>query len=765
MRSILSTGNSSTGRSFAPRATLALRGLARAVGVVSAAAALFVGAGVSGCGGGGSGGAKSMVLIEFLFVDRSLRASFPTGVQALPRNAQIVFQFSELVDPTSINQQTIAIRFGAQFQSVPLGSFSVDGSKVIFDPTVTQQGTPNPFGFNPVTQYVVDLPAVPDSNDVVENLDNDPLLTSFLSSFTTSSQYLRELIPPTIDSIEFIPGQDPFTKQVKGDSIIAFHFSEAMDPATFILGAGTGPVLTDTIDIRYRNLSPNPNGNNPTANAIGGVEGISIPGTFTSDPSAKNYFFKPLFSFGSGLTNFDFAVSVFQGLTDLSGNSLVNPRSFGPYICDGTGIPVGLTLTEGFDTSIDKDTTTGKTTADWGITVPSELDGAPITTKRGIISGWRETVKTQKGQYNGVPDPLNGVKINTYVTGINPPTVEGRRNMYAFLDSEVGQNGTITDIAWGPDSNATFAAKYPNIILRLGYQKTNTISLATSFNGNYQGSPLVVYTGEYSVAQKLNVGNVEVPNPAQSPVGNFGCAQPIPAGGDLQCLFDFTGYYSYPALTSNFDWDEGDPLVESDSVLLLDVSVQEGDTWQQIRNWYGVTAPNSGFLINGYPTRRLMSTYEMDDPNPPSSFVLGILNPEPSISDTALTLTKRVSLAQIRFYTPTIGAAGGPYPGGVDLSGQNTFGTKTDYFPAVLTPSIQKGGASVLIEYLACTAIQTNAGRALPNLALPSTPWTTNINDCDRYPYIRWRLTMTANLLSLTVPKLQSVVLPAQLLP
>ena len=54
----------------------------------------------------------------------------------------------------------------------------------------------------------------------------------------------------------------------------------------------------------------------------------------------------------------------------------------------------------------------------------------------------------------------------------------------------------------------------------------------------------------------------------------------------------------------------------SDAVLLLDVSVKEGDTWQQIRNWYGVTAPNSGFLISGYPKRRLLSTYEGDDPQP-----------------------------------------------------------------------------------------------------------------------------------------------------
>ena len=174
-----------------------LRRLATSAAVASLATALFAGVGLTSCGGGGGGGAaKAMVLVEFLFVDRSLRPSFPTGVKALPRNALVVFQFSELVDPTSINIQTIAIRYGPQFQSVPQGSFSVDGSRVIFDPTVTQQGTPNPFGLDPVTQYAVELPSFEISNDVVENLDNDPLLTTFLANFTTSDGYLRELVPP-----------------------------------------------------------------------------------------------------------------------------------------------------------------------------------------------------------------------------------------------------------------------------------------------------------------------------------------------------------------------------------------------------------------------------------------------------------------------------------------------------------------------------------------------------------------------------------------
>ncbi len=157
--------------------------------------------------------------------------------------------------------------------------------------------------------------------------------------------------------------------------------------------------------------------------------------------------------------------------------------------------------------------------------------------------------------------------------------------------------------------------------------------------------------------------------------------------------------------------------------------------------------------------------YEGNDTNPPENFFGGVLNPEPSISDTALTLTQRVSMAQTRFYTPLPGDPGGPYPGGVDQSVQTTFGSKSDYYPAVIIPDVQSGGAVYLIEYQACKAIQTNSSRQIINAAFPSTAWTTNINDCDTYPYLRWRITLTANLISNTVPKITSVTIPIRQLP
>ena len=167
--------------------------LTRPGGLALAVVVLGLAGLTTSCGGGSGYAAKDMVLVEFLFVDRALVPTAPTGTENLPRNAQILMVFSELVDPGSVNDQTIQIRYGPTGQSVPKGSFSIDGNTVRFDPTVTAQGQPNPFGFEPVTQYLVDIPNFEEQPAVVSNLDADPNLVTFFTTFVTSDGFLREL--------------------------------------------------------------------------------------------------------------------------------------------------------------------------------------------------------------------------------------------------------------------------------------------------------------------------------------------------------------------------------------------------------------------------------------------------------------------------------------------------------------------------------------------------------------------------------------------
>ncbi|MFV1958223.1 MAG: Ig-like domain-containing protein, partial [Planctomycetota bacterium] len=224
--------------------------LNRALGLLLAVAVAGLASATTSCGGGGGVAAKDMVLLEFLFVDRSLNPLAPTGTQNLPRNAQILLVFSELVDPGSVNPQTIQVRFGPSGQSVPQGSYSVDGNTVRFDPTVTAQGQPNPFGFLPVTQYLVDIPNFEEQPNVVRNLDDDPNLETFFTTFVTSDGYIRELVPPEVVRVYSIPDRfevNPLTGQWPGNGLMAFEFTEALDPASFILGGVAGVEVRTSI--------------------------------------------------------------------------------------------------------------------------------------------------------------------------------------------------------------------------------------------------------------------------------------------------------------------------------------------------------------------------------------------------------------------------------------------------------------------------------------------------------------------------------------
>lgn len=726
-----------------------LRRLISRAGGFAAGLAALTGACLStSCGGGGTQSARQMALVEFLYVDRGLTPTAATGTTSLPRNAQLLLKFSEEIDPLSVTNQTIQIRSGAGL--VPQGSFSVNGSQVRFDPTVTALGQPNPFGLDPKVQYTVYIPSYLDQLSdhqigVVQNRDADPNTTTFRTAFTTSAGYLRELVPPQVLDVFFEPSPELLTGNIPGNGRMGVIFSEPMDPGSFILGPQGLPLAANTtIDVRYDPLI--------AINVTNSVAGTSIPGYFNNDASAKIFYFNPTFSFGD--KKLVFYVQCLQGLKDLSGNQLVNPRFFGNFTCDGKGIATGKLLTEAFLNSTDLGT---PTTADWGQLAPGTLQGQPVTSRQAMKFGYMEAgnnPNSGRGQYAAIPDPLTGAALNTYVANINPPTSAGRRVMLAFHDYEIGNEGTITACFWGPDSNATFAALYQNIYLRMGYQATNSIGLATSFSGNYSGTPQVLYNGNYTITQVANIGNT-TGQPAFGHVGGYtvGALGPCgipPIANWNRPLFDYTGFYAWPALTTNFDWDPGDTSKDDDAILLWDMSVPEGDTWQQFRAWFGATYPCSGLLLGGFPQRRLYSVYEDDTANPSANFAAGILNPEPSVYDTAFTVTTKVSVATSLFYTDP------PHP--AQAGGGNTFGNKTDYRPVQLTPSIQTGGATVEIFFQGAQGVAND--RRTINQALPFTGFTKNINDCDGFACLRWKINLISNLQSGITAKLNKVQIP-----
>ena len=146
----------------------------RATTLLTAVSVLAVGSFATSCGGATNVAAKPMSLVEFLIVDQALQPAAPTGSENVPRNALYLMVFSELVNPATVNFQTIQVRTGPAFQSIPGGSFRVTGDRVVYDPTIEADGTPRPFGLAPVQQHSIDIPNIEEQDGVSRELGLRP---------------------------------------------------------------------------------------------------------------------------------------------------------------------------------------------------------------------------------------------------------------------------------------------------------------------------------------------------------------------------------------------------------------------------------------------------------------------------------------------------------------------------------------------------------------------------------------------------------------
>ena len=380
---------------------------------------------------------------------------------------------------------------------------------------------------------------------------------------------------------------------------------------------------------------------------------------------------------------------------------------------------------------------------DWGGGEASVLRGQPVTSRNAYVYSYPETdsgSNSGRGQYV----PLIDLLVGTDQGALPPPlpaTNLGRRMLISISDTEIGAAGTVTGVGWGPALNQTFAASYPNLRLRMGYLDQTLpvpLQLSSSISGSYAGTPTLIYDGPYQVPQSV-VANVPG-EPTSSHVGSYpqnpGCTT-VGAGWNSQ-LFTFTGFYPFPAPTTLFNWDPGDPQVDDDSVLLLDISAQEGDFTQALRGWFAVTFPCSGILIGGYPEQRLSTTYEADVPNPADNFVAGVVNPAPLLVDICFTFSRRKSVGQSKFFA-------------------GAYGDDTDYELPVILPSTQANGASLIVEFQGADAVEADG--VTINQALPFTGWVTDIHQCDGMQNLRYRICLISGLDTLLVARVDRITI------
>jgi hypothetical protein len=694
------------------------------------------------CGGGGGGGGPSPSVVSVRFLGAGGVEVPNVAPDAVPRNAWVEIRFSSPVDPRTIVDPNIQVRRGPHFQEVSLGTFSVDGERVLFDPTHVPGAPERPFGFPGGTEFQVLVPANVATGEMVRGKGGTPVHATFAALFTTTESWMHEEVPPHLTGSRFVDGTHP-DGRIGARATLVLEFDEAIDPESLL--ATTFPVAgpRDGVEARYDAGDP--------VSIGAGLAGQPILVTLTPSGDAREIRVDPVYTWGD--LPYRFHVNALPGLRDLAGNALAEGVTLGPWTCGGGGdAPASWFLAVGFDEVVDADPL--PTTARWaqpsarGVATP-----LPITSRRQHVRGAdvaQDPAFAPVGAYFVLATPLIGAALNQFVVGVTPPTSLGRRELLAFEAGELGAAGEITAAAWGPDRNATFAASYPQLVLRLGYQRDRSFTLDPNVLANYRDPPAVEYRGPYAVAQRANVGN-EVPSTA-NPTGT-------PA---YDPLFLFSGFVDYPAFAVPFPWVPGDVEAGAGEVLLLDVSCAEGDTWQDRRTFHYVFRRTGLGLLSGVPLRTLLTTFEGAEANPPAVAaapgVGAAPNPMPMVFDTAFTIVSRRGVAQSRFYTPAAGDPTDPTPT-VPRSRATTLGTASIYDAAIVTPSVFPAGTEVVVEYQGASGLLAGS-RTEPDPALPMTPWTRSSHDCDGLPYLRWRLSLTGDLATQRLPRVEAVVVP-----
>lgn len=493
------------------------------------------------------------------------------------RNETLIFKFSALVKKRTADERSLRIASVTDGGVRPAsGAMRVRGARIEFDPTRTQRNfdearkknvigieKDNPEGFESFLDYIVELPATPDLH-TLKNVRGQRLLQAFDSTFRTNDLYddvvtgqPRFVGDRGTGFLGFDPPRSGSTGLVDEDAIVVLEFSEpidinSLDPASTVIveRLGVGPV----------------------------------PGFIQKDPnepSGRRFFFVPSLGFGSNEVNqsgWDIRVTLFDrirddegviiapGITDLAGNPLKRPVQFSPFKTRFVeGKPSSSILVEAFDNQSKMDAETLVQGGEWDTVESSSLRGGTATTYPDVEIQYTTANTGQTVVRTRVAEPLVSAVVPPSGGGGCTSVPQGSRAQMLYTSTDLGIEAAITDVAWGPSSNALFAANHDDVLLRMGH--TSFAGLGTDFSGNVNiGNLQQVYRGEYTIPQAKNI----------DPTGALD-----------------TKYWRWPSLTSVFEYDGINNVV-------FDASVPGGTNCQILR---------IGFIPAGgaFPNRRAVS--------------------------------------------------------------------------------------------------------------------------------------------------------------
>lgn len=652
------------------------------------AALLVVGALAASCGAGGSGGGTGDPTIFLNPAPLKVLSANCNRLDNWNRNASIEIRFSaplsmDVLDPV-IRDRALQIGVVTAKGRVPAKgtwSFPVAGNtdhspfkdssgrlrdRLVFNPTLTSNAdllgcADNPFGFDALTTYTITIPTSATSKKYIYASNGDGIIEAFTTYFKTGEKYIKELNLPVFTGTDGQGslGFDPPRKnngEVPYNARVLVVFNEAMDPASFELGT--------TIIVK-----------NETLSALQGTF-VGVSGTFDPDLCGRTWKFTPAFSFGGA--GYDIAVTLTTGLKDLSGNPLALPQTIRFRTEVKAGIPTTQSMNETYDQTIFRDVL--NTTAEWGTAVLGSLTG-------GAVTSTTVTVQIQPSQY---PGGLRSRVRDHPFAQLGSGGVG--HDQWIYTQAELGSSGAITQINWGPSSNALFAAFHNTVRVILGHTQGDSVSTAMD-NSFDVGSPVTVVESPYIIPQRATI---------DPPCGTDACA---------------VGFWPLPTFSDFFEFNGKNNLV-------LDISADPGTNYQITRIFYGPI---------GFPNRHNFGSF--------GSSAATLI--EPAVTDMQFIKKRRTTVAQSVFRD-----SGVNFP---------------DYSTPVVLPATQTGGTQAGVEYEGAKGIlfpiPSNPNNIIPD-PTTYTGFVTNMDQLDGYRFIRYRVTMIANVSTGQVPVIRSLDIP-----
>ncbi|MCG3136173.1 MAG: hypothetical protein HMLKMBBP_04013 [Planctomycetes bacterium] len=622
------------------------------------------------------------------------------------RNEVLTFKFSALVKAASVDNRSLSV-----LESTGTGTRAATGALIAknnivrFDPTRSQRN--------------YDDSRRPNAPEIEK--DNP-------TGFTSFGVFQVDIVGPPSDDLHTL-------KNVRGARILqGFHgdfrtsdlyFDPVVGQPLFVgvsytgqLGfdppksGSTGLVDEDAIIILEFSEPVDIATLDPSSTVI--VKRVSVneqvPGFIRLDPadrSGRRFQFVPSLGFGTDRANrtgWDVSVQLTEGILDLAGNKLKRPFTAPTFRTrfvpgtDGNGKPSASILTETFANQTKMDPVTVADGAEWNTTVKGELRGGYPTTypNRDVI------LTTASAGVSVVRTRVNDPIVSGTAIGSScQARPNGSRCQMLYVPNDVGNAAAITGVGWGPSSNALFAATHPGVTLRLGHTSLNALS--ADYEGNVNvGNAAVMYDGQYVIPQAKNIQPSDGTNP-----------QGVTVDPNAR------GMWLWPTFTTSFEWNGINNLI-------FDAGVQAGNNCQILR---------IGFVPAGipFPVRRAVSTSH--NSATADSFL------EPVVYDIRFQKRRRTTIGTSLFY---------------QLASANPI-----FADAIVSPVSQPGGVQVVVE------MQGAPGRAdplVPGGFIPdttqATAWDTDITKVNGYQFVRFRVTMRANLTTNQSARIASIQIP-----